>query len=311
MADPRAEVLARPGARTAVPFYLVDVFAEEPLTGNPLALVADAERLDPSLLPVVAREFNQSETTFLLPSTAGDATWRLRSFTPAGAEVFGAGHNALGAWWWLASACRLELAPGATRFTQQLGDRVLPVEVIAGDRGAPELVVMEQAAPTFGAIPERPEGLAAALGLAPADLETDLPAQVVDTGAAHLLVPAVDRAAVDRAAPDAQALLAELRVVGGQGCYLFSLDPVRRDSTAYARFFNPTVGIWEDPATGSAAGPLACHLVAHNVVDDGATVVVEQGHAQARPSTIQVDVEGDLVRLGGAGVVVAEGTLRV
>lgn len=289
---------------TTVPFYLVDVFAERPLTGNPLALVAEAERLDDAAFPAIAREFNQSETTFLLPPTQPGATWRLRSLTAAGAEVVGAGHNSLGAWWWLATAGGL----GTGRFAQELGDRVLPVEILPGDDGRPAAVVLDQAPPAFRATVDEPARLAAALGLAADDLRTDLPAQVVDTGAAHLLVPLADRAAVDRAEPDARALLAELQAVAGQGCYVYAVDP---DSTAYARFFNPTVGIYEDPATGSAAGPLACQLVATGVVPDRTTVFVEQGHKLGRPSRIQVDVDGEKVRLGGAGVVVAEGTLHV
>jgi trans-2,3-dihydro-3-hydroxyanthranilate isomerase len=293
-----------------VPFYLVDVFAERPLSGNPLALVIEAERLDEAVLPLVAREFNQSETTFLLPSTIG-ATWRLRSFTPAGAEVFGAGHNALGAWWWLAVTGRLELERGAGRFTQQLGDDVLPVEVVPGSDGRPAAIFMQQSPPRFGSIVADLAALAAALGLAPDELRRDLPAQVVDTGAGHLLVPVVDHDAVDRAEPDAAALLVQLERAGGQGCYLYSLDPPSGDAAAYARFFNPTVGISEDPATGSAAGPLGSQLLAHGAVREGTTIVIDQGHALGRPSRIRVEVAGASVRVGGAGVVVAAGTLSL
>jgi trans-2,3-dihydro-3-hydroxyanthranilate isomerase len=133
---------------------------------------------------------------------------------------------------------------------------------------------------------------------------------VVDTGAAHLLVAVADRGAVDRAAPNPSTLLAELEAVGAQGCYLYSRDPHGEDVVAYARFFNPTVGIWEDPATGSA-GPLASLLVARDVVPDDTTVAIEQGYALGRPSLLRVAVRGERVRLGGAGVVVAEGTLRI
>lgn len=85
---------------------------------------------------------------------------------------------------------------------------------------------------------------------------------------------------------------------------------MRADATAFARFFNPTVGIWEDPATGSASGPLACHLIAGGVVADGSTVLIEQGHAMGRPSLLRVEVDGRRVGLGGAGVVLADGSLR-
>jgi trans-2,3-dihydro-3-hydroxyanthranilate isomerase len=298
---------------TSVPFALVDVFADVPLVGNPLAVVADAERLEEPVMRAVAREFNQSETTFVLPATRPGATLRLRSFTPAGVEVVGAGHNVLGAWWWLATAGRVELdREGGAVLAQEIGDRVLPVEV-TGRNGRPEAIVIEQAPPEFGrSVSDRGE-LAAALGLDPdgRDLLDDVSAQVVWTGAPHLLVPARDRSVVDRARPDAPRLERALAQVGGQGCYLYCLDPVDPAAVAYARFFNPTVGISEDPATGSAAGPLVSLLVAHGVVPDGASVIVEQGHAMGRPSRIQVHVSGRQVRLGGASVVVAEGTLTI
>jgi trans-2,3-dihydro-3-hydroxyanthranilate isomerase len=299
--------------RTSVPFYLVDVFADAPLTGNPLAVVADAERLQEPLMRAVAREFNQSETTFILPPTRSGATRRLRSFTPSGAEVVGAGHNALGAWWWLATTGRIELdADGGAALAQEIGKRVLSVDV-TGRNGRPAAIMLGQAPPVFGSTVTDRDELAAALGLEPGgpDLLDDVPAQVVSTGAAHLLVLARDRAVVDRARPDAPRLAAVLAQVGGQGCYLYCLDPVDPTAVAHARFFNPTVGIWEDPATGSAAGPLVSRLVAQGAVPDGARVVVEQGHAMGRPSRIRVQVTGEQVRIGGTCVVVAEGTLTV
>ena len=294
----------------SLPFALVDVFADAPLTGNPLAVVADAERLEVSVMQALAREFNQSETTFVLPPTRPGATARLRSYTPAGAEVVGAGHNALGAWWWLAMGGKVELdAEGGAAFAQEIGERVLPVEV-SGRDGRPDAIVMEQAPPETGATVTDRAGLAASLGLA-ADLLGDAPAQVVSTGAAHLLVPVRDRAAVDGAQPDAPRLAAALSEVGGQGCYLYCLDPVDPAAVAYARFFNPTVGIWEDPATGSAAGPLVSRLVAEGVVRDGTPAFVEQGYAMGRPSRIRVDVTGDRVLIAGSCVVVAEGTITI
>ena len=290
---------------SSVPFFLVDVFADAPLTGNPLAVVADAEHLDDAVMRSIAREFNQSETTFVLPPTQPGATWRLRSFTPAGAEVGGAGHNVLGAWWWLATAGRIELdAEGGATPMQEYGGRVLPVEV------RPDAIVIEQAPPEFGRTVSDREELAVALGLVTEALD-DVPAQVVSTGAAHLLVPARSRADVERARPDTARLLAALARAGGEGCYLYCLDPVDPAAVAHARFFNPTAGIAEDPATGSAAGPLISRLVALGVVPDGAPVFVEQGHAVGRPSRIRVQVTGEQVRIGGAAVVVAEGMLTL
>jgi hypothetical protein len=152
---------------TSVPFVLVDVFADAPLTGNPLAVGANAERLKESVMRAVAREFNQSETTFVLPPTRRGATWRLRSFTPAGAEVVGAGHNVLGAWWWLATAGRIDLdAEGGAALAQEIGDRVLPVEV-TGRNGRPEAIAIEQAPPEFGRTVTDRDELAGAIGFEP------------------------------------------------------------------------------------------------------------------------------------------------
>ncbi|MGI5240825.1 PhzF family phenazine biosynthesis isomerase [Dactylosporangium sp. CA-139066] len=280
---------------TEIEFAYVDVFATAPLTGAPLTLVPGADGLSDEQMRAVAREFNQSETTFIQRPTTAGATWRLRSFTPSGAEVFGAGHNALGAWLWLAASGRV----GDGDFTQQIGPDVLPVYV----RGL--FVTVEQSPPVFGAIAADREGLAAALGLDVEDLAADRPAQVVSTGAGHLLVPVRDRAAVGRAAPDAGRLVAALRAVGGEGCYVYTHDTVDPAATAHARFFNPAMGIAEDPATGTAAGPLAALLSA------GGVVVIEQGHAMGRPSTITVTVAGDRVRVTGSGRVVARGTMTV
>ncbi|MGE5132472.1 MAG: PhzF family phenazine biosynthesis protein [Gemmatimonadota bacterium] len=300
------------GSMTArVPFCFVDVFATRPLTGNPLSLVPDADGLDEGQMRAIAREFNQSETTFVLRPSLPAATVRLRSFTPIGAEVGGAGHNALGAWLWLASAGRLAAAGDEGGLRQEIAGRVLPVEV-AGGAGQPVTVWMDQSPPRFGAVAGDRGGLAAGLGLAEPDLLPGEPAQVVSTGAGHLLVPARDRTAVDRAAPDAQRLTAALRQAGAEGCYLYSLDPVdAAGAVAYARFFNPAMGIAEDPATGTAAGPLAARLAATGRIPDGATVVIEQGFLLGRPSRIQVSVSGERVRVGGSGLVVAEGTLAV
>jgi trans-2,3-dihydro-3-hydroxyanthranilate isomerase len=294
-----------------VPFSFVDVFAEQPLTGNPLAVVSQAEGLDDSAMKRISNEFNQAETTFILPASYIPADWRLRSFTAAGHEVFGAGHNALGAWWWLAESGRLKLSDGLNHFTQEIGDSLLPVEVYCEGQQLVS-VIMTQSPPQFGNICEDVRSLEESLGLEHGDmLPQSLPAQVVSTGAAHLLVPVRDRAVIARANPDTQRLAKLLQAVGGEGCYLFCLDPVLPSSIAHARFFNPTVGIVEDSATGTAAGPLACQLVRHGIVHDGATMTIEQGYEMGRPSLLSLEVHGEVVRLAGRCITVANGVMRV
>ena len=292
-------------------FHIVDVFADEPLSGNPLVVVPDADALGAPLMRRIAREFNQSETTFLLKPTLPDADQRLRSFTPAGDEVVGAGHNSLGAWWWLAETGRLGALSDGLRAAQELGSSVLPVE-IAASGGSLTLVGLTQGKPATLASHDSPQALAAALGLDLPDIGTgaDRP-QVVSTGKSHLLVETTSRAAVDRARPNAAALLQELKSVGAQGCYLYCLEPISASATAYARFFNPTVGIWEDPATGSAAGPLAWHLKERGLVSPGADVTVEQGYHLGRPSRLTVRVHSGGVELRGRCITVASGVLRL
>ncbi|MFD7026225.1 PhzF family phenazine biosynthesis protein [Promicromonospora sukumoe] len=293
-----------------VPFYWVDVFAATPLTGNPLALVPDADVLPIETMRAVAREFNQSETTFLVSPGGDGADHRLRSFTPAGVEVYGAGHNAMGAWIWLALAGRLD--PTRDTFVQQIGDALLNVRVSLRAR-APERpssgvqVTMEQSAPRFLGRVEDRAALAAVLGLGVDDVGG---AEVVSTGAEHLLVPVRSVAAVDAVQPDTAGLRALLADAGAEGCYVYTTD-VEGGISAYTRFFNPTVGIAEDPATGTAAGPLAAVLTRDGLVRDPARIVVEQGRALGRPSLITLGVAGPVVTITGSGTVAAEGTLHL
>ena len=289
-----------------VPFYWVDVFAATPLTGNPLALVPDADPLPEATMRAVAREFNQSETTFLVRPDRPGADHRLRSFTPAGVEVFGAGHNAMGAWIWLALAGRLD--PDRDRFVQQIGDDLLDVRVTRPGSGVE--VSMAQSAPRFLGRVEDRAALAAVLGLTAGDLSADRVAEVASTGAEHLLVPVRDVAAVDAAQPDTAGLRALLADAGAEGCYVYTTDAAAGLS-AYARFFNPTVGIAEDPATGTAASGPAAVLTRDGLVTDPPRVVVEQGRALGRPSRIELRVDGPLVTITGSGVVTAEGTLHL
>ncbi|MFC8796541.1 PhzF family phenazine biosynthesis protein [Promicromonospora sp. NPDC057138] len=291
-----------------VPFYWVDVFATTALAGNPLALVPDADALPDETMQAIAREFNQSETTFLVRPDRPGADHQLRSFTPAGVEVFGAGHNAMGAWIWLALSGRLDA--GRDTFVQQIGDDLLTVRVSAPSSTGVE-VSMEQSAPRFlGRVDDR-VALAAALGLDAGDLG-DRPAEVASTGAEHLLVPARNMKAVDAAQPDTAGLRKLLADAGAEGCYLYTvdLDP-GADVGAYARFFNPTVGIVEDPATGTAAGPLAAVLVRDGLVRDPARIVIEQGRRLGRASRIGLSVDGALVTITGSGIVAAEGVLHL
>ncbi|QUH03764.1 PhzF family phenazine biosynthesis protein [Saccharopolyspora erythraea] len=293
--------------RDPVPFALVDVFGSSPLSGNPLAVV-DACELGgegpPShWMQQVAREMNQAETTFVLPARSGRAHKRLRSFTAGGVEVFGAGHNALGAWWWLLATGRVP-RPDDGVIVQEIGDRLLEVRV--GDSGR---LTMAQTAAAFGAEAE-PSAVAAAVGLAAEDLDPEIPPRVVGTGADHLMVGIASNAALDAAAVDKKALVELARHVGAQGVYLAVVGDRRPVATASARFFNPGSGLDEDPATGSAAGPLAAYLAHLGILDRTGELLVHQGESMQRPSTIAAFAgAGGEVTVSGSAVLSAEGRL--
>jgi trans-2,3-dihydro-3-hydroxyanthranilate isomerase len=289
-------------------FVLVDVFTERPFAGNQLAVIPNAEGLGDSQLQAIAREFNYSETTFILPPRQAKADWRLRSFSPS-AEVFGAGHNALGAWWVLAARGGVVLRDPETRLWQEIGGRVLPV-AIASEAGAPLRVAMAQDKPRFGDRLTNLDGLARALGLDPSDFDTEKhEPQAVSTGATHLLVQVRTLSALERVRVDAESLIALARPLGCEGCYLFSLETREPGSAAHARAFFPGIGIAEDPATGSAAGPLGALLASRRLIPEGAWTVIEQGDEIGRPSRIEVRVSGDQVEVAGRSVIVAEGKL--
>lgn len=290
-----------------VAFALVDVFGAGPLTGNPLAVVdVDGHGAgEPPLewLQAVAREFNQAETTFVLPPTDDRAHRRLRSFTAGGVEVFGAGHNALGAWWWLLDTGRVAVPAGGV-ITQQIGPRLLEVTVDG------EWLTMHQDSPTLGSKVEA-ETVAAAVGVDVDRLDPAVPPRVVGTGADHLIAGVNASATLDALAPGKAALRTLTADAGAQGLYLVVVGADRPVTVASARFFNPGAGLDEDPATGSAAGPLAAYLGLLDLLDGDGLLTVHQGESMQRPSTIYAAAsDSGRVSITGSAVRSAHGWLH-
>jgi trans-2,3-dihydro-3-hydroxyanthranilate isomerase len=282
---------------------LIDVFADTSLSGNPLAVVEGADALSDAQMRRIASEFNQAETTFVMRSDRADL--KLRSFTAAGAEVGGAGHNALGAWLWLAEDGKLGPIDEPRLFQQEIGDEILPIELRQVDGrifGRMKQSTLKLRPALTDAAP-----LTAALGLAPEDVLVEPAPRVADTGVAHLLVRLRDAAAVDRAEPSAKALLKVLGAAGAEGCYVYAIDSATPDR-AYARFFNPTVGLWEDAATGTAAGPLAAYLASVGMISGA--IEIEQGTKMGRRSILRVSLAPE-PEISGAGIIVMRGTLTL
>lgn len=296
-------------------FVQVDVFTERVLGGNPLAVVFEAGGLDERVMQAIAREMNCSETTFLLPPTRPECAARVRIFTPA-REVPFAGHPTIGTAWVLATEGLLP--KGTTRFNLEEG--IGPVEVtLEGDPGRPSLLWMRHGEARFG--PELPDraGFARALGLEAADLLAGQPVRSGSTGNTFLYIPLRDREAVDRARLDVPALLAAQGEGPNLGVFVFAADPDPRAGKVYSRMFAPhTSGVPEDPATGSASGPLGAYLVERGLVAPAETVdiVSEQGTRMGRSSfvRIRIGMRGGRINeilVGGTVVPVIDGRLRI
>jgi len=300
-----------------IAFEQVDVFTDRPFAGNPLCVVSDGTGLSTDQMQAIAREMNLSETTFVLPPTDPRAAYWMRIFTPA-KEIPFAGHPSVGTAYVMASAGRFPLREPVTRIYQQVGIGTLPLDIEVAD-GRPGRVIMTQGKPTFGAVLRDWSPIAEALGVDAKTLATSaLPAQVVSTGLAHLMVPLPSLDAAGRLRPNFALLDALLQTTGALGCFAFCLHATAPDTLAHARMFAPGAGVPEDPATGSAAGPLGAYLAVHGVLPKTQTAfVLEQGVEMGRPSRLWVEVVRDAtgmpttLRVGGATVPVIRGTIDV
>lgn len=296
-------------------FVQVDVFTERVFGGNPLAVVFEAAGLSDTEMQAIAREMNCSETTFLLPPTRPDCAARVRIFTPA-REIPFAGHPTIGTAWVLAT--EQLLPPDTRRFNLEEG--IGPVEVtLEGEPARPSFLWMRHAEARFGPGLIKRAGFARALGLAESELLAGSPICTGSTGNTFLYIPLRDREVVDRARLDVPALLAAQGEGPNLGVFVFAPDPDPKARRVYSRMFAPhTSGVPEDPATGSASGPLGAYLVEHGLVTPAATVdiVSEQGTRMGRPSFIRIRVGMSAGRVseilvGGSVVPVIEGRIRV
>jgi trans-2,3-dihydro-3-hydroxyanthranilate isomerase len=301
----------------SVRFVTADVFTDRTFGGNQLAVFPDAGRIDPSLMQSIAREFNFSETTFVLPAADPKHTARVRIFTPGGELPF-AGHPTVGTAHVLAAIGVIRLTGESTSIVFEEGAGPVPVTIRA-KRGIPVFAQLTAAKrPEIGPAPPSRTDLARMLSLDPAAVRGEaFSPEVVSCGIPFLLVPLVDRAAV--AAARIKLDVFE-QVLGGSltsEVFVFAEGGERPGSNIRARMFAPRIGVPEDPATGSAAVALAAYLAARVPQRDGTfRWVVEQGFEMGRPSILEAEADkvGGLVvatRVGGSTVIVTEGTMSL
>lgn len=306
-------------SQRALKFYQADVFTSHPFGGNPVAVFPSADGLDDSELQKIAREMNLSETVFVCSPTDPRAAAKLRIFTPT-QEIPFAGHPVVGAMYVLAQTKSLSVEGPVTEAVYECNIGLYPVELHAQD-GHVRRVVMTQPKPQFVSVIDDSERLyqvAGSLGIPKSIItETKWPVEVVSTGLPVLIVPVRTLTAVRSISANGQALIELCGHVGANGVVVFTMVTVESFATVHVRVFAPSIGIAEDPATGSAAGALGAYLVQHGVVEltPSTDLVIEQGYEINRPSHIHVQVESDSnmvqsVKVGGACVMVAEGVLR-
>ena len=296
-------------------FYQLDVFTDKRFFGNPLAVFPEAKGLSGEEMQKIAQEMNLSETVFVFRSKR--ALRQLRIFTPT-QELPLAGHPVVGTWNLLSHLGVVEKTDsGTVHIEQELNLGVLPVEIEFVD-DKPSVVTMTQGAFEPGSIINEAAEiaeLALGLGITRNDLKTSesLPIQVVSTGIKSLVVPIKSLAVLERCRINPSILSKVYLRYGAVGCFPFTFETLEDTSSIHARFFAPDDGIFEDSATGSAAGSLSGYLVHYGAIDKN-QFIIEQGDFMGRPSRIRAEVIGEKgnvekVKIGGQSVIIAKGEI--
>lgn len=307
-----------PDLRT-IKFYQADVFTDLPFSGNPVAVVPDAQDLTDQELQQIAREMNLSETVFILPPTEPAAAVRIRILTPT-QEIPFAGHPVLGAFYVLGQLKRLPLTEPVTHIVYECNIGVYPVELHVRD-GEILRIIMSQPKPEFLGSVHTVEDLFEVAGALRLDKKlitaTKLPVELVSTGLPVMIVPVRTLTAVRSIVPNPTTISDLCARYGVNGIMVFTTITVEALSAVHTRMFAPPIGVVEDPATGSASGALGAYLVKNGVVEVEplTEIIAEQGYEIDRPSRIFIQVLSDddaiqEVKVGGQAVMIIEGMLR-
>jgi trans-2,3-dihydro-3-hydroxyanthranilate isomerase len=298
-------------------YHLVDVFTDRAFGGNPLAVVTNGRGVSGETMQAIAKEFNLSETTFVLPPDDSRHDWRVRIFTP-GSELPMAGHPTVGTTFVLAREHMIPRGERESKIVLEEGVGPVPVRV-EFENGEPSFAEMSQPLPTFGPKLDDRQAFAAMLSLGESDIEPDLPCQIVSCGVPFLYVPLRSLDAARRARPRVDLIERASEAHGiPPEVFVFTREVEGAGSTVHSRMFAPGLGITEDPATGAASGPLGCYLVRYGLVpaDPLAEIVSEQGIEMGRPSYVKIRIEreGDditAVRVGGQCHFMGEGFIEI
>jgi trans-2,3-dihydro-3-hydroxyanthranilate isomerase len=292
----------------------VDVFTDRIFGGNSLAVFLEPRGLSDAEMQSIALEMNLAETTFVFPPGNPANAARVRIFTPAHELPF-AGHPTVGTAWVLATTG--QLPKGADRIVLEEGVGDVPV-TFEGDPASPTTVWMQHRDAQFGPELQNRAEFATALGIDEDDLLASAPICTGSTGLPFLFVPLATPTGVDRVEPDSRRL-AKANQGKGMPTFVFAPDPQRGPNQVYSRMFaGDTIGIPEDPATGSASGPLGAYVAERGLVrlPDPIEIISLQGVKKGRPSTIRIRLslsngKASQIQVGGGVVPVLEGVLTL
>jgi trans-2,3-dihydro-3-hydroxyanthranilate isomerase len=297
-------------------YHRVDVFTNRAFGGNPLAVFTNGRDLSTETMQAIAREMNLSESTFVLPPDDPAHAYRVRIFTP-GRELPMAGHPTVGTAFVLAREHLVDLARERTVIILEEGVGDIPVEINATD-GEAGMIWMTQPHPQFGAQSSDVAAIAGMLSLPPSAIDARYPIQVVSTGVPMLFVPLVDLEAARSVRINGRVFDEIMPAFGTGEVFVFTTEVENPGSTVHSRMFAPELGIIEDPATGSASGPLGAYMVRYGIVAASpvAYIVSEQGIEMGRPSFIHIQIERRAdefvrVQVGGQCVYMGDGFLEI
>jgi len=297
-------------------FIIADVFTDTPFGGNQLAVFTDRRGLSTEIMQKLAREMNYSETTFILPPNSAGADFHIRIFTPA-IEIPFAGHPIVGTGYVIGATGMIKAAEPPSILKLETGVGIISVQLQI-ENGAIGRVTMTQPNPVSRGAFDNYADIADALGISASDIESGLPVEAIYNGLTVLIVPVSSLKAIESIKVNLVKLERVAQAVGATTVLAFSQEVLNAASTVHCRVFAPGAGVMEDPATGSANGPLGYYLVKHRLVKPEPTtkIISEQGYEIFRPSTlyIEVDTSGDeitAVRVAGDVRIVGEGEMFV
>lgn len=296
--------------RRSLEYFVLDVFSDKSYRGNPLAVVFTNDNLALVEYQNIAREFGYSETSFIFYSPKQKAL-DVRSFTPTGVEVGpGAGHNLLGAVCAaLMKGMKIFEEQGETERYVVMAETRIPLSATYDDINEVAVVLMQQKPAIVKQIIPAEE-IAKALGLTADDLKIgDLVPAIVETEVAHTMVPVKNIQLLNDCMPDNKQLIEISKKYQFEGFYCFAFPEQVTDHVVESRFFNPVIGIDEDAATGTAAGPLMGFLAKNNYIQLNKEYRILQGVKLNQPSLIETMVRDGDILVGGASCITMRGEI--